>query len=200
MTYDWLWLYRRTANGSPGMNNRKRVWRLIEQIGGILDLKWIEPILVTTTDSAALNWLEAAADIQPDRGRFDRGCRRFQERSLYISTGQFSQVAFSVIQPGNVTYMTGMKFIPKSGDSTHLGYLAGDERVRNIKNLTGFHLAIGSRGIQAIQCIIKNDRVLPWVGSPENAPITKRLLLDGPLSGIKAGFDVSSFLSMIIHR
>jgi hypothetical protein len=200
MTCDWLWLYRCTVNGSPGMKNRKRIWQVIEKIRGILDLEWIEPILYSPTDSASLEWLEAACDLRLDGGRYfgvDGGCcRRFHERSIHVSSYQFSQVAFSLIQPGNVTYITGIKFI-SNREAVHLGYMAHDERVQDITNLTGFHVAIGSRGVQAIQCVIENGRVLPWVGSPEHAPMTKRLSLDGPLSGIKAGFDVSSILSSV---
>lgn len=200
---DWLWLYRRTANGSPGMKNRERMWRLVEKVKGMLRLEWIEPISSSITDVANMKWLEATADVRPDTDQpyqgFGGGCRRFHEKHVYIPPGQLSHLAFSLIQPGDTTYITGIRFILSRGDPICLGYMADEERILGITRLTGFHLAVGSRGIQGIQCILDDDRESPWIGCPDNAPRTKRLSFVGPIMGIKAGFDVSSFSSFEIR-
>lgn len=196
MACDWLWLYRRTANGSPGMKNRERVWRLVENVKEILRSEWIEPISCSNTDVAGMDWLKAAADIRPDTSQpyqgFGGGCRQFREKHAYIPPDQLSHLAFSLIQPGHVTYITGIRFILSRGEDIRLGYMASEEHVLSITCLTGFHLAVGSRGIQAIQCILSNDHESRWIGCPDNAPKTKRLLFAKPITRIKAGFDVSS--------
>jgi hypothetical protein len=48
-----------------------------------------------------------------------------------------------------------MKLISSQGDSVQLGYNAqGSEILLNITFSLGFNLAVGSRGIQAVQCIM----------------------------------------------
>lgn len=196
MTCDWLWLYRRTADGSPGMKNRERVWRLVKKVEHLLRLKWTEPISHSITEITETQWLKGAGDVraetdQPYQG-FGGGCREFHEKHVQIPPGQLSQLAFSLIQTGDATFITGIRFVLHRGEVIRLGYMADEEHIRSITHLTGFHLAVGSRGIQAIQRILDNHRELPWVGCPGNAPKTKRLSFAGPQSGFKAGFDVSS--------
>jgi hypothetical protein len=204
---DWLWLYRRTANGSSGMKNRERVWRLVEKVKEILRLEWIEPVSYSGTDMAGVDWPEAAGDVRPEPPdtsgrtlRFDRGCRQFRERQACVSPHQLSHLAFSLIQPGHATYITGIRFILSRGEDIRLGYMAAEEHILSITCLTGFHLAVGSRGIQAIQCILGNDRESGWIGCPDNAPKTNRLLFAEPLTRFKAEFDVSSVSLFVFRR
>ncbi|KAH9986270.1 hypothetical protein F4779DRAFT_305655 [Xylariaceae sp. FL0662B] len=197
---DWRWLYRRTANGSPGMKNRERVWRLIEKAKEILCLQWTEPISDYTADAANINWLEATGDLQPNTQlpykKFIGGCLQFHERHVCIPPDQLSHVAFSLIQLGDTTYITGVRLILIRGGAIQLGYIADVERILNITCLTGLKLAVGSRGIQAIQCILDDDQELPWVGYPDKAPRTTRLRFAGPITDIKAGFDGYKMVSL----
>lgn len=204
MTCDWLWYYRRTANGSPRMKNRERVWRIAEKVKEILCLEWIGPISYSINNVVDLNWLTAAGDLRPDTLQpyqgFGGGCRQFHEEQVCIPAGQLSHLAISLIQLGDATYITGIRLLLIQGGVIRLGYMGHEERILNITYLTGFNVAVGSRGIQGIQCILDNDRESPWIGCPDNAPKTKRLRFVGPITGIKAAFDVSSFLFFSVSR
>jgi hypothetical protein len=63
--------------------------------------------------------------------------------------------------------------------------------------LLGFVVAVGIRGVQGLQCVVRGavpgDRVvLPWLGSPEGVPRTERLAaVDGRVVKVMAAFDVS---------
>jgi hypothetical protein len=199
MTCNWLWLYRRTANGSPGMKNRERVWRLVETVKEILRSNWTEPLSYPISDVCDMRWLRAAGDVRPNTSQqhqgFSRGCRQFHERYICIPPDQLSHLAFSLIRCGNATYITGIRFILSRGEDVHLGYMADEQHILSVTCLIGFHLAVGSRGIQGIQCILGNGRESPWIGCPDNAPKTKRLLFTEPMAGIEAGFDVSFIFS-----
>ncbi|KAK2597380.1 hypothetical protein QQS21_006004 [Conoideocrella luteorostrata] len=198
---NWLWFYRRTANGSPSIKNRERVWRLVEKVKKILCLEWIEPISYSVTDDAAnSNWLKAAGDLRPETNGpyqgFTGGCRQFHEKHVYIPPDQLSHLAFSLIKPGNATYITGIKVILIQGEAIQLGYKADEERILNITCLTGFNVAVGSRGIQGIQCILDNDQESSWIGCPDTAPKTRRLGFVGPITSIKAAFDGYKMVSL----
>ncbi|KAG9250973.1 F-box domain-containing protein [Emericellopsis atlantica] len=199
---DWLWLYRRTVNGSPGIKNRERVWRLAKEVLEILSLEWIKPISFPKNDIDNVDWLEAAADVRSVRERpclgFGGGCRRFHERQAIIPLDQLSHLAFSLIQNRGATYITGITFHPNQGQPICLGYMSETQRILDIKYLSGFRLAIRSRGIQGIRCILDHDRDSPWIGCPENAPQTERLLLSDPITGIKAGFDGYKMVSLAV--
>lgn len=199
MACNWLWLYRRTANGSPEMKNRERVWRLVEEVKELLRSEWIQPPSRSITDVSDMKWLKAAGDVRPDTSQsyqgFDGGCRQFREKQVCVPPDQLSHLAFSLIRSGDTTYITGIRFILSRGEDVHLGYMADQELILGITSLIGFHLAVGSRGIQGIQCILGNDRESPWIGCPNNAPKTKRLWFAEPITGIEAGFDVSSISS-----
>lgn len=199
MANNWLWLYRRTANGTPGMKNRERVWRLVEKVKEILCLEWIEPIS-NPIPKANINWRQASGDLRPDSLQppypgFHGGCRKFHEKQVRIPPSQLSHLAFSLIKLGNVTYITGMRLTLTRDGSIRLGYMADEEHTLDITCLTGFNVAVGSRGIQSIQCILDNTRESPWIGCADNAPKTKRLGVFGPITGIKAAFDVTRWLA-----
>ncbi|KAH7175925.1 F-box domain-containing protein [Dactylonectria macrodidyma] len=190
---DWRWLYHRTADGTYGMKNRKRVWQLAEKVKEILSSEWTEPMSYSIADATEVNWLEASANTLTDarlpRHGFIGGCRQFHHRHVSIPPDQLSHLAFSLIRPGDGTYITGIRLVLARGEIIQLGYMAEEERVLNIACLTGFNLAIGPRGIQGIQCISDNDGESPWVGCPDDVPRTERLRFVGPITGIKASFD-----------
>lgn len=205
MARDWLWLYRRTANGSPKMKNCRRVWRLVEKVKELLCLEWAETVSRSIADVTNTNWLRVAADIRPDNlqppyhQRFDGGCRQLREKQVCVPPGQLSHLAFSLVWVGDATYITGIRLILRDGD-IRLGYMADEEHILNITYLTGFNVAVGSRGIQGIQCVLDDDRESPWIGCPDDAPKTKHLRFLGAIKIIKAAFDVSSFFFLLVSR
>ncbi len=86
-------------------------------------------------------------------------------------------MAFSVIQLGDARYIAGIRLIPNQGQVIQLGYKAEKEFLLDISLLTGFNLAVGSRGIQGIQCIFDNKRESQWFGCLDDAPRTTRLAI-----------------------
>jgi hypothetical protein len=104
---NWLWCYRRTANGSPSMKNRERVWRLVEKLKTILCLEWTEPISSSLAHPSNTAWLQATGDVRPEtqlpyKG-FDGGCVKFRERQVDIPTGELTHLAFPSSQLGGTT-------------------------------------------------------------------------------------------------
>ncbi|KAG4435231.1 hypothetical protein IFR05_009286 [Cadophora sp. M221] len=205
--HDWRWLYRLANKGhrTRGMQNRERVWKLIQRVPGILRLRWIElPVLPSpSSNPASLRWLEATGDLRPEertgpyRG-FNEGCRLFYEQQTSIP-GLLSQIAFSVVQLGDAEYITGMRLIPSQGEVIQLGYRTeGRELFLNITFLAGFILAVGSRGIQSIQCIADDKQTSQWFGCPHGAPKTRRLAVSGPITAIKAGLDGCKMVSLVV--
>jgi hypothetical protein len=198
--HDWRWLYRLTnkRHRTRGMQNRERVWKLIQRVREILHLRWIEPPILPSPspNPASLRWLEATGDLRPEERigpyhGFNEGCRLFYEQQTSIPS-LLSQIVFSVIQLGDAEYIAGMRLIPSQGEVIQLGYRTeGRELFLNIIFLAGFNLAVGSRGIQGIQCIADDRQTSQWFGCPYGAPRTRRLAVSGPITAIKAGFDVS---------
>ncbi len=53
-----------------------------------------------------------------------------------------------------------MRLIPNQGEAIQLGYRAEEkERILGITSPAGLNLAVGSRGIQGIQCILDGERL-----------------------------------------
>ncbi|KAI0423605.1 F-box domain-containing protein [Xylaria sp. FL1042] len=206
-TCDWRWLYRHTnkAHRTGGMQNRERIWKLIQRVKEILRLRWTKSIALSSAipNQTNLRWLEASGDLRPEmdigpyRG-FNEGCRLFHEQCFSIP-GLPCQIAFSIIQLGDAEYIAGIRLIPSQGEAIQLGYRAeGKELILNITFLAGFNLAVGSRGIQGIQCILDNGRTSQWFGCPHEAPRTRRLAASGPITAIKAGFDGCKMVSLAV--
>ena len=73
-----------------------------------------------------------------------------------------------------------------------LGYRAeGKELFLNVTAFRGFILAVGSRGIQALQVITAEGETSKWFGRSDESPRTQRLAHLGSIAALEAGFDVS---------
>lgn len=197
---DWRWLYYRTnkAHRNGGIRNRERVWKLIQQVQQALASRSSEPSVIAspTSDPDTLTWLEATGNLHPEADArpypgFNDGCRRFYEQQATIPS-QLGQIVFSVVQIGDAEYIAGMRLIPMQGAAVELGYRTeGRESVLDLAILKGFNLAVGSRGIQGLQCMFEGDQTSPWIGCAQGSPKTRRLAISGPIAAVKAGFDVS---------
>jgi len=209
---DWRWLYRRTNKAYliDGMRNRERVWNLVRQVQENASLQWTEPPVLGSPglDQPNLRWREATGDLRPKTRTdlyhdYGEGCRQFYEQQTSVPS-RLCQMRFSIIQLGDAKYIAGIRLIPSQGQGIQLGYkVEGKELVLDVSFLAGFNLAVGARGIQGIQCILDNSQTSPWVGCPLEAPKTRRLADSGPITGIRAGFDVSrtclSVISLIVR-
>lgn len=189
---DWLSIYRRTQHGSPDMENRQRLWKLASILKGILSPQWMEPEEgdINTTSGMDMDSCvsEVTGNIEKASHQLLEGCRRFHQRQAPVST-DLSRIAFSVIRSCDVTYISGLRLIMASGRDIPLGYISDQEEVVDVATLTGLRVAAGSRGIRAIQCIA-GEKTFPWIGCPDDVPMTERLIFEEPITGINAGFDV----------
>ncbi|KAI1879457.1 hypothetical protein JX265_002411 [Neoarthrinium moseri] len=207
---DWRWLYRRTNSAnlapSPMIQNRRRVWDLAQNVTDIwLQLKVNAALLQSSpiSDSDLSPWTEASGDIKsvrPDAPyvEFFEGCRTLYRQKQNLSRlGSLSRIAFSFIQVGNTRFLTGIRFVPRVGDSVQVGYQAELEQILDISTLHGFVLALGSRGIHAVQCIT-NHHEHPWCGNPSNSLRSRRLAIGDPIAALDAGLDGFKIVSLSI--
>ncbi|KAI2601706.1 F-box domain-containing protein [Hypoxylon sp. NC1633] len=202
-TYDLRWLYHRTNKEyrTRGMNNRERVWKLIQRTKKTLSLQRDESRASATAGVTNLKWREATGDLRPETRTgplhgFDEGCRLFHEQQASISPGQLSHMAFSVIQLGETIHIAGIRLILSQDQTIQLGYRAESELIFPATLLVGFNLAVGSRGIQGLQCVFDDQSQSQWVGCPDEAPRTRRLTLSSPITAIKVGFDGYKVVSL----
>jgi hypothetical protein len=200
-SHDWRALYRHTheAHRSRGMQNRVRIWKLVQSIRAMLRLEFIEPAS-SRPGGTPINgtWSEATGNLRPGGlpGSFHEGCRRFYEQQT--TTSSLSSIGFSVIQLGDAEYITGLRLTYCRGEPVQLGYRSvGTESSITSTTLLGFNLTVGSRGIQGLQCILHDGQTSPSVGD-YHAPRTKRLALYKPITAIKAGFDGFKMVSLAV--
>jgi hypothetical protein len=92
-------------------------------------------------------------------------------------------------------HITGMSITSATGGSIRIGYnatLAYSEPSLELSELWGLQLAVGSGGIQALQCITSpTNSASLWLGCPGDLPRTKRLAVATRITALEAGFDVS---------
>ncbi|KAK4150722.1 hypothetical protein C8A00DRAFT_45939 [Chaetomidium leptoderma] len=209
---DWRWLYRRTNDVylSPGLRNRRRIWGLIEQIVDILALVWNElpPSLpeIWSLDSS-LRAMEYCVEVngllwsptEPGDHRFHNGCRLSRTQSIAIPDA-LAYLSVYTVAFGDGRYVVGMSFVTVAGDSIRLGYSSRSEHLIELTQIWGFRLAMGSRGLQALQCITgPADSESPWLGSPDDVPRTERLVLTARVVGLEVGFDGCKMVRLAVR-
>ena len=205
---DWRALYfgvMKVMLYSSGLQNRKRIWGLIRSpLSGLLCIRCSgNPALpLRDANKARLRWREVCGNLQPlvqriGASKFAAGCKRFYAQRAFIPTS-LCRVIVSTISIANATYITGARLIPKEGPEACLGYTA--ERNQSFPNtvdqfmdatgVQGFILAVGSRGIQALQFITCAGQLSQWFGCPDGLPRTRRLATSESIAALEAGFDV----------
>jgi hypothetical protein len=125
---DWRSLYRYTNDDHipPGLQNRKKIWNLIQSLKDILRLRWNSSCW--SPSRASLRWREVAGDLRQEEvtghyHRFDEGCRLFNKQCTSIPD-LLSRIAFSIIRVGDVEYIAGIRLISNEGVDICLGYRA----------------------------------------------------------------------------
>lgn len=197
---DWFTLYRVTSHACklPGLKNRRRVWGLIRALVNLLRLRLNNTLENPRINLGAdgLKWSEVAGDIKEETGSgrsrgFDEGCRLFQKQSATIPS-DLSRIALSTTAAGNVAYIVGMRLITSDGADVRLGYMAeNNELFFEVTAVKGFVLAMGPRGLRALQVIGGDGRVSKWLGCPEESPVTERLAGFESIGALEVGVDVS---------
>ena len=202
---DWRWLYFAVVK-AMGLQNRERIWGVIRSpLSELLDTRLSDSLALHPLDANEdlLRWKEVCGNLQPlehvgGTSRFNTGCKRFHTQRTLIPT-LLRQVAISTISIGNATYVTGVRFIPNEGSEVHVGYTAEGrksflntaDRFLAATGVRGFILAMGSRGIQALQIITCAGQLSQWFGCPDGLPRTRRLATSKSVVALEAGFDVS---------
>ena len=205
---DWRALYFRVIKVMPyssGLQNRKRIWSLIRSpLSKLLGIEWSDSPAPRLSDANKdqLRWREVCGNLQPllnrpGAGKFAVGCKRFRTQRIFIPI-PLRQIVVSTTSLANVTYVTGLRFIPDTGLGVCLGYTAeGNQSFLNTADqlldavgVQGIVLAMGSRGIQALQFITYAGQVSQWFGCPDGLPRTRRLVTSECIAALEAGFDV----------
>lgn len=95
---------------------------------------------------------------------------------------------------GDGIYVAGLSLAAASGDTGRIGYCSSTEQSIDVSQIFGFHLAIGSRDVQAIRCLTGPTNVRSaWLGSSDDVPKTDRLAVHRRVLRLEAGFDASTF-------
>ena len=204
---DWRHLYRHTSysRSSPGLLNRIRIWHLIRLIEKQLRLCLDDKQRGVSEDvnSTGLRWHRVRGDVRQELGAgrctsFNEGCRVFGKACLFIPKA-LSKIAFSIIRSGEADYVVGMRLSSFEEEDRQLGY-KGNETVFDVTALRGFAVAVGPRGIRAIQVICDDGTRSSWFGRPESSQITERLVRTERIVALEVEFDVSSSAPSLIRR
>ena len=197
---DWRSLYGSTSRATsvPGLQNRWRIWSLIQLLREPLRLRMGDNLRVLSANMNSINlrWISIAGDVRQELGtgyyaRFNEGCRVLYEQYTLVPDN-LSKLAFSIIEASDGTYVVGLRLIYDPVMDICLGYIAeGKEIFVDVKVLRGLVVAIGPRGIRALQVINGEKTRSRWLGCPRNSPITERLRGSGSTAALKVGFDVS---------
>jgi hypothetical protein len=198
---DWMSLYRLTGrtHGPSGLQNRRRVWDLARPLENITNLRLAEDLTMTSLNEnlARLRWSKVAGDVKDEVDyeyprNFNEGCRIFGTHVAPIPES-LSKIGFSISSLEHVTYISGVRLITPKEPDIFLGFVSeGKEVIKEITALRGFILAVGSRGIHALQVVSQDASLSEWIGCPENSPITKRLAHFDFVAGLEVNFDVST--------
>jgi hypothetical protein len=211
---DWRSLYFAMKKApSECLLNRWRICGLVESLAPLLCLRWSgnSTLLPLDEKEDTIKWQEvhgllqkhsdhrSPPGIEEEEGEGE-GCRQSFSQSTFIPT-MLQRVDASIIEIGDATYITGLRFAPKNGREICLGYTKGTERSLEITGVHGFIVAVGSGGIHALQFISPERQSSEWFGDPDGVPRTRRLAAYTPVTSLKAGFDVrtghSDFASIL---
>lgn len=204
---DWRHLYRHTSysHSSPGLLNRMRIWQLIRLIEKHLRLRLDDKQRSVSEDMnrTDLQWHRVRGDVRQELGAghctgFNEGCRVFGKARAFIPK-VLSKIAFSIIRSEEADYVVGMRLFSVEKEDRQLGY-KGNETVFEVTALRGFAVAVGPRGIRAMQVICDDGTRSPWFGRPKNSPITERLVRTERIVALEVEFDVSSCAPSLIRR
>ena len=204
---DWKKLYQSSgeSHASPALQHRMRIWKLILSIRELLELRpeSAESRVVRTrqlrdAEDSDLRWSQVVGDVGEERRESDpllsfASCRVFGEARAVVPRS-LSRIAISVIQAGEGDYVAGLRLISAEDGDQQIGFLA-ETKERSFAvtadALRGFNVAVGPRGIRALQVVCQGGTQSPWFGRPQNTPITERLVCATPVVGLDALFDVS---------
>lgn len=211
---DWRWLYRQTNKSrlSSALSNRRRVWTLIEHMAKIVELQGyglmslstshvelqyhlaphsdlsVRPMLASIAVSGDLKHLKPGQALS----NFDRGCRILYKRKVHIPK-DLKRVTISTVDVGGTYYIAGLVFTSTTRKPTEVGYSSKFHATDSVEvsRLSGFHIALGGKGIYGLRCAVEGGEQTRWLGNVGESLRTEWLAhSDCPLEGLELGFDV----------
>lgn len=213
--YDWERIYfsvKSHLRDIPSIRNRRRIWKLLllidelhsrlisAELQGTISQSFFEP----DAPEDKRSWKVASGILhEPDnRFPFSNGCRSLFTRTIDI-TFKVTGVFLTFARFNGRQYISGIRFQQNNGINSSLGYVVLNEEVeidadgsllrKDGCDISGFYLAIDSRGVRALSLITNRGRVSRWFGEHDGIPKTRLLLDHGGIFSLKAGFDVSRF-------
>ncbi|KAK4143399.1 uncharacterized protein C8A04DRAFT_12334 [Dichotomopilus funicola] len=202
---DWRSLYRRTRDNAHlprDLINRRRIWGLLKQVESIVALTW-HPL----PPSLPQEWSFDAAvnDTHPGHVHnevgglfshsFGMGCTLLTEQKVAIPK-LLERLSIHIASFGGEVHVVGMSFATAT-DTVHLGYSSSSVQSVQVKELWGFRVALGFRGIRGLQCVTgPGESESPWLGSLDDTLQTDRLVTGGRVIGIVVGFDAGKIVSL----
>ena len=195
---DWRNLYWLTQDrrAPPALRNRKRIWKLLTPIENYLRLCYNSSASKPLHEifQEGFEWKEISGDIRYDdnsyRPSFHEGCGVMFE-SAHLIPNELYEIACSMVKASDGSYVVGLRVTDKLQNSIRLGYVSEEEElVCKVTTLKGFNVAVGSRGIRALQIICEDNTASCWLGQYENCPISQRLFHAGAITALRAAFDV----------
>ncbi|KAH6621557.1 hypothetical protein B0J18DRAFT_450642 [Chaetomium sp. MPI-SDFR-AT-0129] len=215
---DWRWLYHRTANAHRmlGLQNRKRIWSLIQGIIPLLALRWNEvpcplptpwqrPSEKTTEkeEQQDPSWAFVGGRMSHESQEFcplEEAGRRLRSERVVVQEG-ISHVAVSTVHLADWGYVAGVSLTSTTGTVLRLGYgdFDAESSVELPNKLGGFNVAVGVDGIHGLQCVdTKLGSVSNWLGCTHDVPKTERLAVGAPITELELGFDGFKVVSIAV--
>ncbi|KAK2750029.1 hypothetical protein FQN55_002747 [Onygenales sp. PD_40] len=187
---DWRSLYVSTGDSklSPQLQNRKRIWDLSGVILQLTELKWVGSSSLTDSPIQLPKSGEIQVSSLPGL-EHHKGPPSNPQKTIVPS--MISRIGASIVQIGDVSYVTGICFTSREGRTVSLGYFTPTTTTyTDVHGVKGIIPSTGLWGICAIQILNADDNTLsPWLGCPSRGAKTRRLCFDEPISGISARFD-----------
>ncbi len=204
---DWRAVWRAMINPTaPGMRNRKRIWNIIQTVADLMDLviaseKQLPPDIYLSRNQTTKS---VAADIRhgPQNGHFaafNEGCTIHGCHRISIPS-QLSSLVVNTIEVGGHRYICGIRLTDGEGSCATLGY-ASNAHVSSLHtaSVSGFEVAMGSRGLRALRIRSLGGTWSQWLGDPIDTPITRRLDTESCFDMLEAGYDVHWVLCSLVR-
>lgn len=110
-----------------------------------------------------------------------------------------SKIVFSTSGIGNLSHISGMRFIIDNEPEICIGYISeGNEFICEVTEPRGFRVAMSPRGLRALQVVGKDGASSEWIGSPNDCPVSERVADCTSIDGFAVSFDVSTILSFFL--
>ncbi|WPB00926.1 uncharacterized protein RHO25_005546 [Cercospora beticola] len=184
-------LWKATANQMKNsLFNRARIWSIVRTIVPLIDTRITPPTSNPPLGiSSSIETQQCVGLLPTSPTASSRGCYTTTYRRMAWPK-EVVRLAVSLADTGGDKYISGFQLTTKDGSSICTGYMFPEQLSCTIDSeVTGFLVAIGSRGLHAIRILLKSGWKSPWLGDPTDVPITHRLASIDPLLQLRIGFD-----------